>query len=78
MTPTRRVGRPRQCPDDVLRLVVEMRASGSTLWSIANHLNAEGRPTPCGKGLWHAIHVSRLLKTRSAVELMDALCQTPA
>jgi hypothetical protein len=64
-----RRGRPRQCPDEVLRRVLAMRAEGLTYQTICDTLNTERIRTPGGKPKWWRSHVSRLLHTRSAMEL---------
>jgi hypothetical protein len=47
-------------------LISELRASGvTTLQSIADELNRRGVPTPAGRGRWHTVQVSRVLKRLS-------------
>lgn len=67
------LGRPRLCPEDVIRRVVEMRLAGASLPTIARQLNDGGVPTPAGKGNWQAAHVSNLLKTRSGRRITEEL-----
>lgn len=61
-----RVGRPRSCPDEVLDQVLELRAAGGTLVTIAAAMNAAGVLTPAGSPRWWPSHVSRLLRTQDA------------
>lgn len=64
-----RLGRPRQCPDDVLSRVVFSRADGATLTDIAESMNTDGVPTPGGGSKWYPSHVHRLLRTQDAQRL---------
>jgi DNA invertase Pin-like site-specific DNA recombinase len=74
-----RIGRPRTCPDGVLERVVGMRVRGDRLADIASELNNDDIPTPGGGGRWHNSHVSRLLKTRDAMQLLqDSSIASPA
>jgi hypothetical protein len=68
---SRRVGRPRQCPLDVLIRVVCLRIEGARLQDICDVLNTEGVPTPGGGKHWWPSHVYRLLGTYDAMALMD-------
>lgn len=68
---TRRPGRPRRCPLDVLVRVVELREAGVKLTEICNLLNAENIPTPGGGQWWWPSHVHRLLGTYDAQTLAD-------
>jgi DNA invertase Pin-like site-specific DNA recombinase len=61
-----RLGRPRQCPNDVLNRVPTLRAHGARLIDIAATLNAENIPTPGGGTKWWPSHVSRLQATQDA------------
>jgi DNA invertase Pin-like site-specific DNA recombinase len=61
-----RIGRPRTCPDQVLERVLELRAAGATLETIATAMNTARIPTPAGAPTWYASHVSRLLRTQDA------------
>ncbi|MBU2661984.1 recombinase family protein [Actinoplanes bogorensis] len=61
-----RLGRPRRCPDDVLRRVVAERAAGARLADICTRLNDDRVPTPGGSGRWYPSHLSRLLRTQDA------------
>jgi hypothetical protein len=79
VTAPRKAGRPRQCPDAVLKLVVERRLSGALLREIAAELNAAGVVTPGGRPVWLPIHVSRLLRTDGGLALaadLEAKCVT--
>ncbi|MFJ5834674.1 recombinase family protein [Streptomyces sp. NPDC093089] len=67
-----RLGRPRVCPDSVLRCVVLLRLGGTTLADIADALNRSGTSTPGGGPFWYPSHVSRLLRTQDAVKLLRA------
>jgi hypothetical protein len=70
---TRRLpGRPRSCPDDVLALVIGLRASGARLIDICDQLNAAGRATPGGGTRWWPSHIHRLLHTRDGSRLLSA------
>jgi hypothetical protein len=68
----RRVGRPRQCPDDVRKLVVQLHREGLSLRKIAAQMNERGYPTPSGKAIWSHKTVDYLLATRHVRELIDA------
>jgi hypothetical protein len=67
-------GRPRRCPDEVLALVVRMRAGGALLTDICDHMNAACIPTPGNGAHWWPSHVHRLLRTRDGEKaLAEAL-----
>ncbi|QXN91884.1 recombinase family protein [Nocardia iowensis] len=68
MTAPQRRGRPRTCPDDVVRRIVEMHQNGVGYRDICRSLNADGIPTPAGRPKWYPSYVSRLLNTRNVVE----------
>jgi hypothetical protein len=68
---TRRPGRPRRCPLDVLVRVIELRVAGALLREICSQLNAEDIPTPGGGPRWWPSHVHRLLETYDAQQLTD-------
>lgn len=68
---TRRPGRPRRCPLDVLVRVVELREAGTKLTEICNQLNADNIPTPGGGRRWWPSHVHRLLGTYDAQLLAE-------
>jgi hypothetical protein len=68
-----RLGRPRLCPDDVLMRVVSARLGGATLTEIAHKLNVDCVPTPAGGARWYPSHLSRLLRTQDARQLLAAL-----
>lgn len=57
-----RLGRPVEHTPEARRLVGEMRAAGKTLQQIADHLTAEGIPTPRG-GRWHRGTIHNLLRS---------------
>lgn len=65
-----RLGRPRRCPDDVLAQVVAYRMAGARLVDICDQLNADAVPTPGGGRRWYPSHVSRLLRTQDARQLL--------
>ncbi|MFD4916606.1 recombinase family protein [Streptomyces virginiae] len=67
-----RLGRPRVCPDTVLRRAVLLRLRGATLAEIAKGFNRSGTPTPGGGAFWYPSHVSHLLRTQDAVRLLSA------
>jgi DNA invertase Pin-like site-specific DNA recombinase len=48
-----RLGRPANLPGDLVRRIVELRNSGSTLNAIASVLNDEGVPTAQGGRCWY-------------------------
>ena len=75
-TSLRRVGRPRQCPDEVLERALTLERSRLSLRSIADALNAEGVRTPAGGQPWTKSHVFRLLKTAAAEEMRRQLWPT--
>ena len=58
-----RLGRRRQTPDAVLRLVVSQRDTGATWQSIADRLNAEGVPTTRGGAGWRVGTVQRVYQS---------------
>lgn len=69
------LGRPKQCPDEVLREVARLKVAGARLVDIAEVMNRAGTPTPAGSPRWWPSHVSRLLATqagRRAVNEMPA------
>ncbi|MEU7002940.1 recombinase family protein [Nonomuraea sp. NPDC046570] len=70
--PARLRGRPRACPDEVLRRVVALRQAGAIYADICAALNAEGVPTPGGGHRWWPSHICRLLRTRDAQRLLNA------
>jgi hypothetical protein len=48
---------------DLAPIVKELQAAGITsLKGIAMALDERGVPTPTGRGYWHAVQVSRLVK----------------
>ena len=57
-----RLGRPVEHTAEARRLVPELRAAGKTLQQIADHLTAEGIPTPRG-GRWHPSSIHKLLRS---------------
>ena len=57
-----RLGRPVEHTPEARRLVQELRAAGQTLQQIADHLTAEGIPTPRG-GRWHPSSIHKLLRS---------------
>jgi transposase len=67
-----RVGRPRQCPDEVRALVIKLRLEGMSLRKIAEFMNAAGYLTPSGKACWSHKTVDYLLATRHVRELIGA------
>jgi hypothetical protein len=67
--PRARLGRPRQCPDEVVYLVVTMRRGGALLREIADAMNRAGRPTADGRPHWRPAHVWNLLQTWGARQL---------
>lgn len=71
--PARRPGRPSQCPDKVLCLVLIMRRAGLSLREISDALNCAGLLTPAGGQRWWHSHVDRLLRTRAAGEMAGEL-----
>ena len=66
-----RLGRPRQCSDDVLALVVDLAARGVGPTAIADALNARRAPTPGGRVKWWPSYVFRLLQTQDARRLLE-------
>ncbi|MBA3877399.1 MAG: resolvase [Anaerolinea sp.] len=58
-----RLGRPRLIPDDVVRRIVEERASGATLRAIVDGLNADGVPTALGGRSWYVSTVQSVLRS---------------
>lgn len=61
-----RLGRPRECPDDLLTRVLVMRADGVTMQTICDTLNSENVPTPRGGRRWYPSYIHGLLKTQDA------------
>ena len=68
-----RLGRPRACPDPVLRKLVKLRTDGWRLIDIAAELNRSATHTPGGGTRWYSSHVSRLLRTQDALRLLGDL-----
>jgi DNA invertase Pin-like site-specific DNA recombinase len=56
-----RLGRPRSLSDEVVQRIIEQRAGGLTLQSIADGLNDEGVPTAQGGALWRPSSVRVVL-----------------
>ncbi|WP_431919871.1 recombinase family protein [Nonomuraea jabiensis] len=71
--PRRRRGRPPCCPPDVVKRILDLRRQGLSLSTISRVLNNEGIPTPGGSARWQKSYVDRLLHTRYAQELIEAL-----
>ncbi len=67
MSAERGPGRPRRCPDSVLTQILVWRDEGWTFQRICDALNHSGIETPGGGRRWYRSHLSRLLKTRSAL-----------
>lgn len=67
----RSVGRPKQCPDAVVRVVVSMRLDEMSLSEIANAMNVAGHKTPGGYDIWNRRIVFDLLHTKHAQEYME-------
>jgi hypothetical protein len=67
----RSVGRPKQCPDAVVRIVVSMSLDKMSLSEIANAMNAVGYKTPGGHDIWNRRIVFDLLHTKHAQEYME-------
>jgi DNA invertase Pin-like site-specific DNA recombinase len=59
-----RLGRPRSLSDDVVRRIVDQRASGFTLQGIADGLNLDGVPTAQGGVLWRPSSVRAVLTSK--------------
>src|SRR3954453_19291644 len=58
-----RAGRARERAGQVLPLIQEMQAAGTTsLAGIARELSRRGVPTPRGAGVWQAVQVQRVLR----------------
>ncbi|SON63393.1 DNA-invertase hin [Mycobacterium simulans] len=63
-----RLGRPSTLPREVVVRIVEARAGGASLGSIAAELTANGVPTAHG-GRWHAATIKRVLEGQDAEQL---------
>jgi hypothetical protein len=63
-------GRPKQCPDAVVIVVVSMRLSGMSLSKIAMAMSIAGYKTPSGRDSWNRHIVFDLLHTRHVQEYM--------
>jgi hypothetical protein len=72
MTGQRQVGRPRQCPDEVRDVVIQLRREGFSLREIARRMNAGDYRTPAGKTTWSYKTVDGLLATRHVAERLCA------
>lgn len=57
------------CPPDVLVTILELRELNTPYRRIAAMLNAQGTPTPTGRGPWTHTHVFRLTGTAAAMRL---------
>ncbi len=60
-----RLGRPRTTSDEVLAMVVDLRAQGRTLTAITDDLNDKGVPSAQGGKQWYPSTVSGLLRSGS-------------
>lgn len=69
--PRRPVGRPSGLSPEILGLVVRRRTEGWRLEDICQVLNAAAIPTPGGGKRWWPSHVSRLLRTNTALAVFD-------
>lgn len=58
-----RLGRPSAIPDAVVHRIRAERATGATLREIADGLNADGVPTPCGGRCWRPSSLRAALST---------------
>ena len=67
----RSVGRPKQCPDAVVGVVVAMRLNGMSLSEIANAMNVACDKTPSGRDIWNRGIVFDLLHTKHAKEYIE-------
>ena len=68
---SRLTGRPRQCPEVVVRIVVFLKLDGLSLSEIAGAMNIAGYKTPSGRDVWNRRIVFDLLHTRHVQEYME-------
>ena len=64
-----RLGRPSGVPVEIVRRIVEARAAGQSLRTIADLLTGEGVPTAQGGQRWHASTVRAVVSSQAAVSL---------
>jgi DNA invertase Pin-like site-specific DNA recombinase len=67
-----RLGRPSKLPGEIIERIIESRAAGDSLRSIARSLTSDGVPTAQGGAKWHASTVKAVLEGQSAIALMRA------
>lgn len=60
-----RLGRPVDVADGTTRAILRLRAAGETLQAIADHLNANGTPTPRGGQLWRPSTLASIIRRSS-------------
>jgi hypothetical protein len=70
-------GRPPSCPAELTVRIIAMSQAGLSYEGIADVLNADGVPLPCGGSRWLKSSVDRILHTRYAQRLKDALLSDP-
>jgi len=58
-----RLGRPRLLPQEVVASIVEAKAAGRSLASIARNLTAQGVPTAQGGQRWYASTIAAVLRS---------------
>ena len=66
-----RLGRPPALPSEIVERIIENRAAGESLRSIAMGLTTDGVPTAQGGAKWHASTVKAVLEGQYASELMQ-------
>ena len=64
-------GRPKQCPDMIVKTVVGMSLTGQSLTAIASAMNAAGYRTPGGREVWNRRMVFDLLHTRHVQQYLE-------
>jgi hypothetical protein len=67
----RSVGRPKQCPDIIVGVVISMNLDGRSLSEIARAMNVAGYKTPGGRDAWNRRIVFDLLHTKHAQEYIE-------
>ena len=68
---SRLAGRPRQCPETVVRTVVSLQRNGLSLAEIAGAMNSAGYKTPGGRDVWSRYMVFGLLHTRHVQQYIE-------
>lgn len=68
-------GRPKQCPDMIVKAVVGLSLAGQSLAAIASAMNSAGYRTPSGREMWNRRIVFDLLHTRHAQQYLERITE---